>query len=126
MTPAGIEPETFRFVAQHLNHCATAVPFLVWYVGFFSLTLCYIFFISHTIGPTDWFCLQRKHLARGNKLSRKRKCVLLFPFHFHIVIYQSFKPLWPCLLIEVKQDYHTPYVIPQLYPFSVPRTPTVL
>ena len=26
MTPRGIEPATFRFVAQHLNHCATAVP----------------------------------------------------------------------------------------------------
>ena len=26
MTLAGIEPATFRFVAQHLNHCATAVP----------------------------------------------------------------------------------------------------
>jgi len=26
MTPAGIEPATFRFVAHHLNHCATAVP----------------------------------------------------------------------------------------------------
>ena len=26
MTPARIEPATFRFVAQHLNHCATAVP----------------------------------------------------------------------------------------------------
>ena len=25
-TQAGIEPATFRFVAQHLNHCATAVP----------------------------------------------------------------------------------------------------
>ena len=25
MTPTGIEPETFLFVAQHLNHCATAV-----------------------------------------------------------------------------------------------------
>jgi len=26
MIPSGIEPETtFRFVAQHLNHCATAV-----------------------------------------------------------------------------------------------------
>ena len=25
MTPAGIEPPTFRFVAQLLNHCATAV-----------------------------------------------------------------------------------------------------
>ena len=27
LIPAGIEPATFRFVAQHLNHCATAVPF---------------------------------------------------------------------------------------------------
>jgi len=26
MTPPGIEPATFLFVAQHLNHCATAVP----------------------------------------------------------------------------------------------------
>ena len=26
MTPSAIEPTTFRFVAQHLNHCATAVP----------------------------------------------------------------------------------------------------
>ena len=26
LTPAGIEPATFRFVAQHLNHCVTAVP----------------------------------------------------------------------------------------------------
>ena len=25
MTPAGIEPTTFRFVAQHINHCATVV-----------------------------------------------------------------------------------------------------
>jgi len=26
LTLAGIEPATFQFVAQHLNHCATAVP----------------------------------------------------------------------------------------------------
>ena len=26
MTPSGIEPATFRFVAQRLNHCATAAP----------------------------------------------------------------------------------------------------
>ena len=25
ITPSGIEPAAFRFVAQHLNHCATAV-----------------------------------------------------------------------------------------------------
>jgi hypothetical protein len=31
-TPSGIEPATFGFVAQHLNHCATVVPTLI-YVG---------------------------------------------------------------------------------------------
>jgi len=25
MTPSGIEPANFRLVAQHLNHCATAI-----------------------------------------------------------------------------------------------------
>ena len=33
MIPAGIEPATFRFVAQHLNHCATAVPHMT-YIAF--------------------------------------------------------------------------------------------
>ena len=26
MTPSGIEPATFQFVAHHRNHCTTAVP----------------------------------------------------------------------------------------------------
>ena len=30
MTPAGFEPATIRFVAQPLNHCATAVPFQIY------------------------------------------------------------------------------------------------
>jgi hypothetical protein len=30
MISAGIEAATFRFVAQHLNHCATAVPIPLW------------------------------------------------------------------------------------------------
>jgi hypothetical protein len=29
VTPSGIEPATFRFVAQYLNHCATAVPLCI-------------------------------------------------------------------------------------------------
>jgi len=29
MTPSGIEPANFRFVAQHLSHCATAVPLVI-------------------------------------------------------------------------------------------------
>jgi len=35
MTPAGIEPAAFRFVAQHLNHCSTAVPFNLYKKGKF-------------------------------------------------------------------------------------------
>jgi hypothetical protein len=35
MTPPGIEPTTFRFVAQHLNHCATAVaPWCLMLIAF--------------------------------------------------------------------------------------------
>ena len=30
MTPVGIEPTTFRFVAQNLNPCATAVPYILY------------------------------------------------------------------------------------------------
>ena len=37
MTPAGIEPATFRFVAQHLNHFATAVPIRI--IGTYQYTL---------------------------------------------------------------------------------------
>jgi hypothetical protein len=29
MTPYGIEPATFRFVAKYLHHCATAVPYVI-------------------------------------------------------------------------------------------------
>jgi hypothetical protein len=44
MTPSGIEPATFRFVEQYLNHCATAVPRspLSMRMNFLSPTACYM------------------------------------------------------------------------------------
>jgi len=32
VTPAGNEPATYRFAAQHLNHSATAVPYIHTYL----------------------------------------------------------------------------------------------
>ena len=32
LVAAGIEPATFRFVAQHLNRCATAVPTILGHI----------------------------------------------------------------------------------------------
>ena len=43
MTPAGIEPATFRFVAQHLNHCATAVPKMQGISNIYGVTFQNIF-----------------------------------------------------------------------------------
>ena len=42
MTPAGIEPAIFRIVAQHLNHCATAVA-LCMYVCMYMYVYIYIY-----------------------------------------------------------------------------------
>ena len=58
MTPSGIEPATFRFVAQHLSHCATAVPTLVLY---------FVENIKSNIGQ----CLNRLQTYRVVRLRRE-------------------------------------------------------
>ena len=50
MTPAGIEPATFWFVAQHLNHWATAAPYYKQYC------LYYTFYALRTIEYTVAYC----------------------------------------------------------------------
>ena len=52
MTPAGIEPATFRFVAQHLNHCATAVPVHI-YIYTHTHTHTYIYIYIHIFMTCD-------------------------------------------------------------------------
>ena len=51
MTPAGIEPANFRFVAQHLNHCATAVPLKFTVFPQFSVILLWPF--RNSMWPLD-------------------------------------------------------------------------
>ena len=52
MTPSGIEPATFRFVARHLDHCATGVP-----MSYLTKTESpyKIFQCSHTTDGDVWF-----------------------------------------------------------------------
>jgi len=46
LTPGGIEPVTFQFVAQHLNHCATAVPpYIYVYIYIYRHTHSYTAFV---------------------------------------------------------------------------------
>ena len=54
LIPAGIESATFRIVAQHLNHCATAAPVLSYCTSFLSgdqgvcsFVVCF-FFVANT------------------------------------------------------------------------------
>ena len=37
LTPAGIEPATFRFVAQHLNHCVSCTVVVL---NYFVMCVC--------------------------------------------------------------------------------------
>ena len=64
MTLPGIEPATFRFVAQHLNHCATAVPLLTVVLGEIQLcsTACVIHKVFFVIKLYNFHC-QRTHYA---------------------------------------------------------------
>jgi len=54
LIPAGIKPATFRFVAQLLNHCATAVPGACYYCV--ELPHWSIVLGSTCVGVSVWLC----------------------------------------------------------------------
>ena len=53
LTLAGIEPATFQFIAQHLNHCATAVPdvLMILYIIHTALILATIYPPTDALNP---------------------------------------------------------------------------
>ena len=45
MTSSGIELTTFRFIAQHLNHRATAVPYIYIYIYIYTYNFSNVYII---------------------------------------------------------------------------------
>ena len=71
MTPAGIEPATFRFVAQHLHHCATAVPNVwQWFMKLLRILTRHVFVISPRVQKNEKGHLTPVHT---NKTKRRRR-----------------------------------------------------
>jgi hypothetical protein len=59
-TPSGINPATFRFVAQCPNHCATACPLHVQHIKYF------IFIFTQLVALTAGY-LHNLQLLKGNR-----------------------------------------------------------
>ena len=55
LTLAGIEPATFRIVAQHLNHCATAVRLLLHISVEKKNMLAWLFRYHASTGSVKWY-----------------------------------------------------------------------
>ena len=72
MTPSGIQPTNFRFVAQHLNHCATAVriapncssKFIKFTEIFIGLHLSFLTILSTVTHVANcWFTVRNFHFT---------------------------------------------------------------
>jgi len=57
MTPSGIEPATFRFVAQHLNHCGIAVLIYIYVYIYICMYVCIYIYIERERERAFWTSL---------------------------------------------------------------------
>ena len=77
LTPVGIEQETFRFVAQHLRHCAVPLPSIYIYISIYT-TNKEQFYITY---------LQRIRNYSSKPLKLVYACIFLKQSHFVITLY---------------------------------------
>ena len=71
LTPSGIEPATFRFVADRLNHCATAVPNNSMYLMYpTAVVFCrkYTFIHFTFLESISYFCYVFRRFLRGGEI----------------------------------------------------------
>jgi len=86
MTPAGIEPATFRFVAQHLNHWCYRGPRKDFKIGNIPMTPAGIFFKILSLTLVFWFTLALTH--RGSLPFNKTMIVLCLSLVNKLMLHQ--------------------------------------
>jgi len=89
MTPSGIERETFRFVAQRPNHCATAVP---------NRNECQEYFLGgkggrcvglKTLPPSGVDCLEIWELQPPGTIRACTGLLYIYIFHNSLILFKS-------------------------------------
>jgi hypothetical protein len=95
MTPSGIDPATFRFVAQCLNHCATACPHIFMYSREITTN-----FTNVNRVTVDLSVILTLHSVTSMVIAYgPATCVFTL-----LCTYRSFSGLIPCLRTPVKSQ----------------------